>query len=54
MPFLPRTDQDLWQKPCNSPEHNPPGMIVLPTGSHTWQCPACGHETTFYVAGVTC
>ena len=32
---------------CFHPEHNPPGMIVIPSGHelvHT--CPACGHVTT--------
>ena len=39
-------------KPCLSPEHDPPGMIVLPAGTHTWECPACGKTTTFTVQGV--
>jgi hypothetical protein len=38
---------------CISTEHNPPSMIVLPAGEHTWQCPACGATTTFTVHGVT-
>lgn len=32
---------------CRNPEHNPPGMVVLPDGEHTWQCPQCGVTTTF-------
>jgi len=40
-------------KACSHPEHDPPGMIVLPAGVHTWQCPGCGKETTFTVHGVT-
>lgn len=38
---------------CRHPEHNPPGMILLPPGSHTWQCPACGKTVTFTVKEVT-
>ena len=26
---------------CQHPEHDPPGMIVLPPGTHEWQCPKC-------------
>lgn len=40
------------KKPCLSPEHEPPSMIVLPAGKHTYQCPACGKKTTFTVSGV--
>lgn len=40
------------KKPCLSPEHNPPNMIVLEPGTHTWKCPACGKETKFTVNGV--
>ena len=40
--------------PCMSSQHNPPSMIVLPAGAHTWKCPACGHETTFTVGFVCC
>lgn len=56
MPFLPRdeSDKDTWTDFCRSPEHNPPGMIVLPPGRHTWKCPACGAEQSFYVQGYFC
>ena len=27
---------------CRSNEHNPPRMIVLEPGIHTWRCPQCG------------
>ena len=40
--------------PCRSTEHDPPGMIVLEAGEHTWQCPACGHKTTFTVQRAIC
>lgn len=33
-------------KPCINPYHNPPSMIVIPTGqSITHKCPSCGKET---------
>ena len=34
---------------CKDPEHNPPSMIVLKPGTHTWECPSCGQESTFTV-----
>lgn len=37
------------EKGCNSPEHDPPGMIVLQPGTHVWQCPCCGQKTTITV-----
>lgn len=40
------------ERPCMSSEHNPPSMMVLPPGTHTWECPSCGHKTVFVVAGV--
>jgi len=46
MPFV------QYEKPmeqCKSPEHNPPTMIVLPSGTHTYECPACGKRITFTV-----
>lgn len=30
------------QEYCKHREHNPPGMIVLPEGIHTYKCPGCG------------
>lgn len=39
---------------CKSPEHNPPGMIVLPAGLHIWKCPKCGQETPVRIRKVTC
>lgn len=33
-------------KPCISPYHDPPSMIVIPMGqSITHRCPMCGKET---------
>jgi len=29
---------------CNSPEHEPPTLIHLEPGEHTWKCPMCGEE----------
>jgi len=34
---------------CVHREHNPPSHIVLQPGTHNWQCPGCGHVTTFVV-----
>lgn len=40
-------DRELKQiKPCISPYHDPPSMIVIPMGqSITHRCPMCGKET---------
>ncbi len=38
---------------CLSNEHNPPSNIVLPAGTHTYQCPSCGKITVFKVPLVT-
>ena len=35
--------------PCHNPEHNPPGMIVLPPGVYEHTCPGCGQITRFTV-----
>lgn len=40
--------------PCQHPEHNPPGNIVLPAGRHTWECPACGQRTVVSSPVVVC
>lgn len=32
-------------KTCNSLEHHPPTMILLPAGKHTYACPTCGYVT---------
>jgi len=45
-------DIDDWAG-CNSPEHDPPGMIVLESGVYEWTCPQCGHRTVFFVARPT-
>lgn len=39
---------------CRCPEHDPPGMIVLPEGCHTWRCPSCGMETPVIVRNPKC
>lgn len=38
--------------PCLSLEHDPPGLIVLPPGTYTYRCPACGKTTKFIVPEV--
>lgn len=40
-------------KPCMSPEHNPPGHIVLSPGTYEYTCPLCGKTITFYVRGIS-
>lgn len=50
-PFIP-TPREQQPKPCMSPEHNPPGMVVFRT-SGTWVCPACGRKTLINVPEVT-
>jgi hypothetical protein len=40
--------------PCQSPEHNPPSMLVYQPGWYEWECPACGHKQKFHVPGLTC
>lgn len=52
MPFIPNPEEAKkwdYKEPCRHPEHNPPGMIVLPPGLHTYQCPGCGEAHTFRV-----
>lgn len=39
MPFI--DHQPPPPPPCRHPEHDPPGMIVLKPGTHTWECPGC-------------
>lgn len=34
---------------CNHPEHNPPGMTVLPDGLYEHSCPECGKRAVFRV-----
>lgn len=42
MPFIDHKESYDIQN-CKNPEHNPPTMIVLKPGTHTYQCPKCGH-----------
>jgi hypothetical protein len=46
MPFEPLTPEELKkvQPPCDSPEHNPPNMMVI-TVPTKWRCPKCGATT---------
>lgn len=36
-------------KRCTSPEHDPPGMIVLEPGIYEYTCPRCGETKTVVV-----
>lgn len=50
MPFIkhePFSDPD--KKVCRSKEHQPPSMMVLPEGIHTWECPECGRKQKIIV-----
>lgn len=42
------------RKICKSPEHNPPGMILLKPGTHIWKCESCGEEQVLEIPEVTC
>lgn len=48
MPFIDHTPPKK-RDFCRNPEHNPPTMVVLPDGTHTWQCPTCGETQSFTV-----
>ena len=52
MPFIDHKPESE-PRACQHPEHNPPGMIALPEGTHTWQCPACGETKTIRVVKPT-
>jgi predicted RNA-binding Zn-ribbon protein involved in translation (DUF1610 family) len=40
------TKDEAYEQPCNHPEHNPPGFIVIPQGHKLeHKCPACGKES---------
>ena len=41
-------DEEL---PCQHPEHNPPGLIVLEPGTYEHTCPGCGEVQVFQVKG---
>lgn len=52
MPFI-EHEPPKPEERCTSAEHNPPSHIVLPDGTHKWQCPACGHVMIFVVSSPT-
>jgi hypothetical protein len=52
MPFVDHKPEPKDER-CRHPEHNPPGHIVLPAGTHTYQCPGCGQQQTFRVTRPT-
>lgn len=37
------------QRPCSSPEHNPPSHIALHPGVYEYTCPICGSTVIFKV-----
>lgn len=53
---MPFTKYEKWapRQFCKNPEHNPPTMINLPPGIHTYECPACGYTQTIKVQEPTC
>ena len=42
------------EKPCLSPEHNPPMHIVLAPGVYEYECPSCGKIMKFTVPLIFC
>jgi hypothetical protein len=50
---MPFTEHILPPDVCRNPEHDPPGMIVLPAGTHIYECPECGKTTRVFVPEVT-
>ena len=52
MPFIKHTPPP--PPPCNHIEHNPPMHILLPAGTHEYQCPACGKIQVLNVPEVSC
>ena len=52
---LKRISNNEWdEKPCLSPEHNPPTHIVLQPGTYEYTCPSCGKTVRFIVPSITC
>lgn len=51
---MPFTDFVPYDEVCRHPEHNPPGLIVLKPGRHTYVCPGCGATALVDVPKVTC
>jgi hypothetical protein len=49
MPFTKFEPLDERDRPCTSPEHDPPSMLVQQPGTYTWKCPHCGREVTYVV-----
>lgn len=53
MPTRRIDDEKTWTpasvKPCQHPEHVPPGMIVLEPGRYEHTCPGCGRVIYFTV-----
>lgn len=45
---------ELDDKLCLSPEHNPPGNMVLGPGIYEYTCPVCRNITVFTVPRVSC
>ena len=42
------------EKPCLSPQHEPPNMIVLEPGTYEYTCPSCGKQYVFTVPYIWC
>jgi len=54
MPFVPLSPEEkkLFPPLCPSPEHNPPGMIVI-TEPIKYRCPKCGQESILLPSSIT-
>lgn len=43
---------DVPPRPCQHPEHNPPGMCVFEPGVYEHTCPECKKKKIFTVNGI--
>jgi hypothetical protein len=43
-------DRPALPQSCRHPEHDPPGMIVLPPGTYEHTCPGCKRVQTIVVS----
>ena len=52
---LKKIENEPWpgfrRRECRHPDHDPPTMIVLPTGTYEHICPGCEATSTFTVRG---
>jgi len=52
--FFKETKKPSWKMPCQSPQHNPPSMIVIPPGQTLVHiCPSCGYKFEIQSSNIT-